>query len=52
MPNPLGISGGTLPANLAVLGEENSVVPLWYDGTIESDPKIKKAKEFRLGKTL
>lgn len=52
MPNPLGISEGALPDNLAGLGEENSVVPLWYNGAIESDPMIKNAKVFRVEKML
>lgn len=30
VPNPPGISEGTLPAHLAGFGEENSGVPLWY----------------------
>lgn len=50
--NFFGIFGGILFVNLVVLGEENFVVFLWYDGIIELDLKIKKVKEFRLGKTL
>lgn len=52
MPNLPGISEGTLPANLTGLGEENSVISLWYGGAIEPNPKIRKAKEFRVGKML